>query len=618
MKIEVLENKNFYDIGTVVFYTIDKYIPDIPSPEIYNNLLEENISYRYIFRSSEISSDFLDFAEYNFQFKIDKDKIKSFVLGNYYDSITRSNLLINKYSLSIFDKLFPQFSDEESTVPNYRYFGSIDFLNSVIILLDIPENISRIEIYSEYIESNNNEVPGSFIPYEILNKLNITTNVISPIASIDFGPTKEVINNPSSFYYPNETYQRNISLPKKEYFDLQQEIYGRKLLYLTISPEKFLKEINLSYLGWSSSKNPNRNLINYSVKEGDTGFIYTSTRNLTSNIKLDRNTGYLLGTNKLDEIPPILASKITQSKSIYSKTSRFSEKESVYLNNNEYISLIDNNIGEVNLDTSKFWKIQNPLELPKSSKYFNFFCYSENHSRGEVFPSGSLIKKIGENFIFQVKEKFGYKLHQILSNKGFSIPFTVLNKGIIQILSSDLEGTLVLRFIFQEMTPEVNISVKFDNLIFNKDNLPEGLSLEILPEILVYNESLTVTLQDLLNKFKVDKILIDGVQSSLVGNIISQDHIDFYYREYQYEISSRQFECKVIEYLGGEVDKIGGFTEYGSNFELVFYPKLGNSYSSVSISGNYSDSTVSSLGGGLYKLLVTNITSNCEITIIFI
>ena len=78
MKTLTNEGQDLTSIGTVVFYRWHPYLPDeIKNLSIVDTLLEDSKSSKILHLSDNASSDLVEFAEYNFDYKVDKTKYKN-------------------------------------------------------------------------------------------------------------------------------------------------------------------------------------------------------------------------------------------------------------------------------------------------------------------------------------------------------------------------------------------------------------------------------------------------------------------------------------------------------------------------------------------------------------
>ena len=413
---------NIKNIRTAVFYRWNKFFPTITTRDLddLENLKEEFYGYYYstevFYLSEDSTSDFLDFAEYGFKFDPEKKDYKSEVITNYFskETINQAKTSSGKLDFTKINYLnnymFPTVFDEQGEDSRRKYFGMVSNNSFDIIFLKLPsEDLSnnsngiwKVELYNDYIETNNTYINSEgnkypFIEYSVLEEFkNISNEIreategldlnqlpidliegVKPGLILEFGPSR---NSAENFEYSNHFYHQMLPdgsdysdlmgnlINENNWIDLCREISSGKLLSVMITPDNSIESINFSKIAWESSKNPNRNQSEYSLRNDR--FKYTKNNvsgstKINNNLIIDSTSGVLLSTGNLGKVDiygsginsnvPIISAKVKRLKHKYSRSRVYSEGDAVCYNGNLYISLIPGNCGECPM-FSKYWK----------------------------------------------------------------------------------------------------------------------------------------------------------------------------------------------------------------------------------------------------------------------
>ena len=452
-------------IKTAVFYRWNKYLPTNAGAltSCYDKFLKDYSSTEVFYLSSGSSSDYLAFSEYDFMMKPEVGSYKSFVKSNYFDSETldlvRDEKGYNYEALRWLDKaIFPQLSNEipsENSAGN-NFFGMISKGSQSFVLLDIDgesrsENnvdeitkpgIWKVELYSESIKSNHNLGEGysEFIEYDVLSSLGIP-EITQPSLVITFGPSSSAVRNPEEMYYSRQelgTITPPSYPPKTEdtkgWLSLCREISSKKVLYIIISSLGEIEAVNLSYISWELSQNPNRNQNEYSLRNDDFWKTRDSIKpfgnNSTGNFIYDKSTGVLLGTNLLSELQtPILEKKIKRLKDRFHPRKVYNLGDVVTLKDTLYVSAINGNLGEIPGLSGKWLKLNSTntdllgdkkesLKVLKnqlvSKDFLDFYIHTNDKTVSEISPIGSLSYR--DNFKLSIDPIPGYEITDIRIN----------------------------------------------------------------------------------------------------------------------------------------------------------------------------------------------------------
>lgn len=427
----VINNKNFGDIRTAVFYRGHKYIPTgkIKSSDI-PELIQLCTSDRVQYQGSKSKLSDMDFAEYDFSYFIEKYKFNDKFLISLLDD--QSKDLIGK-NIDDLEKteitLFPTLrkNTKSSEKYNYDYFGTALISNQNFLLFNVPgrnssqEGYYKIELYEEVLDSNNST--GSFIEHELLEKLeDQVSDIIAPSITIILGPGNNIKNNPDSLYYIYDPIlsESRESLSIVDYRKLREEINCSKVVYLYLTKDSEVVDVNLAYKSWIDSNNSNRNTKDYIIRNDE----YYSTRNninILENLKnsdfwFDNNSGTIVGSSEYEHISCLLLRKKLSkiNNKVYSPYIRYNKGDIVRYGKNPegdyyyWESLVDNNY------------YSNPFLSPdwvESSKIDNFFTRRINIliyplDSGHSNPGGSItINSINQEMSFNIQPSVGYNIY---------------------------------------------------------------------------------------------------------------------------------------------------------------------------------------------------------------
>lgn len=489
---------NLSNIKTAVFYKWNKYLPENAASmtQCHNIFLKDYSSTDVFYLSEDSETDYLGFSEYDFKIKPEKEKYHSFIKTNYFDTFTKENFIKNDagdYDETglrwLTEVMFPQYSEEPGKIEK-KFFGMISKGSQGIVYIDIPgeerdeldpdviikNGIWKVEFYPEILETNNSLGEKKFIEYSVLKECGLEG--IEPAMTIVFGPPSKANQNPLQMYYNSLELKGEIpEYPKEEkenikgWINLCREISSRKILYLIISSTGELSSINLSYLSWELSKNPNRNQDQYSLRND----YFWASRDTTSPVLMkksdssdssayiyDSTSGVLLATKALYEgSTPTLDRKIDKVRDKFLSRKVYSEADIVPLNDNLYVSLISGNLGE-NPMYSKYWlklKDYDPGDESKyltvsrdeklkilrnklTPRYTNFYVHTNNKSISDIEPSGDLSYRVGINKEITIKPTPGYEVYSIYKNGESQEPQYDKSRSLYTYMMSSTDDTV--------------------------------------------------------------------------------------------------------------------------------------------------------------------------------
>ena len=250
-----------------------------------------------------------DFAEYGLKFIPTKYRYNSEPIINYLSEKSRDIVGLEVEDLEKISKTLFATNEvnqnEEFKKERYSYFGSIDINDQTLVMIDVPGGYDTVYLFDRYPD-----------------------------------PVELDLGNADSLNKLVQKYEWKVEVR------LDDRV-PRKLVWFVVSPAGKVENINLSYLMWSGSENPERNRNKYLLRNDDLDNISNdlSVVNKISgtDILVDGNSGTILG-NKNIESCPILSRKLKGANGfIYgsSDSTVFFKKGSIYYDGNVYLALKD-------------------------------------------------------------------------------------------------------------------------------------------------------------------------------------------------------------------------------------------------------------------------------------
>lgn len=456
MRIKRHDLSKFSDLGTVVLYPTRTFHPEVLGESVYEKMLEKSKSTTYYY-STDLNSEYLDFAKYCFDFNLPESDYWSSLklnLYNFEDTVSKFTSRFDEIS----SNLVPQISDKVSDREEKHFFGKIEKSSSTIYLIKIPREIRtplgklstvwKVEVYNKRLTTNNS-IGDYFIDSDVLPGEFLTE---TPILSIYFGPDFDTqiedhtlgecfgIVDYISRYNSLDLDLRcclddNIygSFPKyiNKYDYLKsvlEEIYSDRLLYIVNTTESGIISVDMFSAAYSDSKNKYRNQ-NTKLLRNDEPKSY-SFINSDSGIILDRRSNTFLGFEDTISSHPLFKERYD---SIPDKTySRSSGGDEVIVSGKTYVhDNIQDIIGD-SPEISPYWISKEDLK----TSMFNHY-YVMKSSGGNITPSGFVSLRSDKFLKVNVTPDKGYKFSQItgldktdytLSNN--TITFKTLSDGI--------------------------------------------------------------------------------------------------------------------------------------------------------------------------------------------
>lgn len=490
----IINNNDFTDIGTAVFYSTDSI-----SKKTYSKVL---------FRSSSSLLYNMNFSEYDFSYNIEKNKFNDKFLIN---NIGNKTIELFNESTNTLEKLekiiFPTLGNEEWQNSN-KYFGTTLINNQIFALLFAEAGISKIELYKDFIKKNTDYVYDkqnvkeyNFIDIDTLVSSNITP-IATPYFTIILGQTDDNTDN-------------NTILEK----ELEDEISDEKAVWMLISSNNKVKEVNLSYKSWIDSINPNRNMNKYLIRNDE----YWSTKNHVNivnkvdhiNIFVDSTSNTLLGNTKVDDSKLLILNKKKSRVNLfrnnnldypeYYKYTNYKKGDKVYYSGELYESLSNNNFNESPIISTK-WILSSVLSNIKSIRVI-VSVYPQ--VGGISDPIGVIsIPSIDSETFFHINSYPGYVLDDKIPCLISTNPLIPLQSGGVYdynvpenlIIVKNWEKILQtnqLFFNFKFVGTKINLFAEIDNSIVEYKNW-----------INVFNE----------NNFFIEKLIIGKGDNQIIYN----------------------------------------------------------------------------------------------------
>ena len=375
-----------------------------------------------------------DFLEYGIDFIPTKYKFNSKFPLELLGGTIKREIGENTEDLERLTKtMFPTDSNEDVD-EKIKYFGSITVSEQTLILVKCPSDYEEMEF-----------ICGNSVCF-----------------TIRFGGERSV--NSGDF----------VKLPKCKY-----EIDSNKIVWIVIGQDGLVRDINLSYRAWSGSINKFRNL-NQKLLRNDDFYKYLSDPEIIENegettLWFDRNSGTLLGTGVVSRSnTPILSNKlmsITNNKT-FSPYVSYSKGSIVNWDGREWVSLVDNNIGEQFVQLSNKWELKSRL-LGLIQKYMNVVIKSDDPSGFGIISNKSFPYE--ENVTYGIK--FRIKLNPGISFRGIWPELSKYNQWEYtrRLLSEVDKADVRSKLISSEGSPTCPFYVKSTGSGYR------GYSIEIIP-----------------------------------------------------------------------------------------------------------------------------------------
>lgn len=308
------------------------------------------------------------FMEYSFKFKIDKGSYSSFNLAEYFSDQTLKVLADDNDSSSVPSNLLMYQLSNDVVDRNYTIFEIFDSGSSTEMILNISEDIQKIEFFDEFLDYK--KVDGLYVEvseYNVDGKDNHLYK--TPVMIVEFGPEVS---------YEPEDYSNKDEMPIKPDWDDESEKsyqldideYTNKK-FLSISTTSLDQEpiLNLSISAHKSQIDPHRNQEDYVVQNKDMrdvlrNEISTLGKMEYSDIIMDRRSNTIVSTTEVNNDLPLLKTRMKLRQvevdgimyDDYLDYIEYNKGHKVHYKGEVYISLIDGNLCE-NPSISPMWQL---------------------------------------------------------------------------------------------------------------------------------------------------------------------------------------------------------------------------------------------------------------------
>ena len=407
MKIKRHDISKFSDLGTVVLYPTRTFHAEIQGneSEYIENIIKKSTTNSFLY-STALTSEYSDFAKYDFRFNLPETDYWSSIIPNFYEYQDTINKFGENFDSSS-ENLIPQLSPGNEK-PEKHFFGKMSYSGNTIYLINIPREIKtlsnslndpktvwKVEIYNERIATNNKR--GYFIDYDILSMFSPEDILSEPIISVYFGPSWDTQIMDFTFGDLPEEYLSRYSHPalggncltneiyeefdnyisEKDYSKLiLEELGSDKILYIVNTTNGDIETIDMFSAGYSESNNKYRNLNTTTLRNDETSeYKILETH---SGMVFDSRSSVILG----------LGGKVSDCPLFSERSNRISFSESsspreVVVSGKTYIRPKNMEVFGENPEISPYWIA--PDYLKKSM--FNHY-YINKTGGGSIEPSG--------------------------------------------------------------------------------------------------------------------------------------------------------------------------------------------------------------------------------------
>lgn len=459
METRYSDLSDFKDIGTVVFYGLRSFYPELHEVSDIDKtqVISESLCYTYLHSINQLS-EYIDFAKYTFSFDMPKTDYWKTLVPNLFEPENTRRLFGRDYD-QVSNIICPQLSDVTTETEDKCFFGRIISPNETINLIQVPSymGIWKVEVYNSRVETNN-ELGLDFVDADVLEKLGekITSK---PICTIILGPNyntgiqdleylgisgfgtyynRYVFND--EFFLTEDVYNGfKDTVSKVGYIrQYRSEIESDKLLYIVNSTSGELKDIDFFSIGYTNSDNKHQHQPETSLRNDNNrkSLILDSP---TKEIIWDTRNRSLLSLHKLS--PSDCPWFFGKYNSLEGKEYSSSGKSSVVrVNKKEYTPVSSGDIFGVNPVISPWW-----ISVEDIGESLFETHYIMKSGKGEIIPSGLVYNEKNTPLTIRIYPSPGYRFLDI---PGFSY--------------TEDSGKIV----FNEV-PEKNIRVIFEEIVYN-------------------------------------------------------------------------------------------------------------------------------------------------------
>lgn len=470
MRIKKHDLSKFSDLGTIVLYPTRTFHTEIQGKDSKDkDKIIEKSTTNTILYSTNLTSEYSDFAKYDFRFNLPETDYWSTLLPNLYDykdTIEKFGEGFDSYS----ENLVPQLSTDDIK-PTKHFFGKMTYKESTIFLIKIPREIEissnslndpktvwKVEFYNERLTSNNKR-GKNFIDYDVLSVYSPEDIEFEPILSVYFGPSWNTqISDHTLGDLPDE-YLSRYSHPvlggtcltegiyngfenymsKGEYLkSTLEEINSDRILYIINTTDGEIETIDMFSAGYSESYNKHRKLNTTTLRNDETlGYNILEKH---GDMVFDSRSSVILG----------LGGKISDCPLFSERANRISFSESsssgeTVVSGKTYIHPKETKVFGENPEISPYWIAP---ELLKKSMFNHF--YITKTGEGNINPGGMVYLRSDRDLEINYKSNKG--------NEFEDIPGYTYTKDGDKLILSPENGSRI-NIVFKEGIYQVDLKV---------------------------------------------------------------------------------------------------------------------------------------------------------------
>ena len=469
MKIKRYDITKFSDLGTIVLYPTRTFHAEIQGKDSeYKEKIIQKSTTNTILYSTNLTSEYSDFAKYDFRFNLPETDYWSTLLPNLYDyndTVEKFGDRFDSYSENLVPQLSPENIEQDK-----HFFGKLVYKENTIFLINIPREIKtlynslndpktvwKVEFYNERLTSNNKR--GNFIDYDILSLYSPEEIEAEPILSVYFGPSWDTqLLDHTLGDLPDDYLSRYSHLAlggnclteeiyngfenyisKGEYLKLvSEEINSDRILYIINTTDGELKTIDMFSAGYSESYNKHRKFNTTTLRNDET--LGYSILEKHGNMIFDARSSVILGLGGKISDCPLFSERANRTS--FSESSSSGE---VMVSGKTYIHPKDTKVFGENPEISPYWI--SPNYLRKSM--FNHF-YITKTGEGIINPGGMVYMRSDRNLEINYEVKKG--------NRFEDIPGYTYTKDKNKLILSPENGSRV-NIVFKEETYQVDFKM---------------------------------------------------------------------------------------------------------------------------------------------------------------
>lgn len=448
---------------------------DIGVAKIYRE--GESAPYKTLIHGGTKHFDNIDFAEYDFNVILENHKFNSKDLISYLDKETSKKIGTDLGSLEkINSVLFPTLSNGD--VNDVEYFNTLSISAVTLYLFNLDPGVNKVELYESFSEDTSEDDWVVMITLGVSSKWKKDLTIVKSDTAKEV-PTRNDLwqgEHGSDVRIPgiNEAWwvtDEGCAYVYKE-DSVVDEINCGKAVWLALTTDNTVKDVNLSYYAWLQSEDANIYKHKFNLRNDD---YYDKTKSefLVSNnfSYTDRRSGKLLGNQLIvasdNSSCPILSRKLKDVKnrwsagdveySNYDPEIEYRLGDLVILNGIIYKSVRKNNRGHFP-GISSYWALKSSIDNIKTTRVtlLNYQklddSYSINMEAGITSPNKQITLDENSNAPgFKVIDNSGYKFASICYENASGTIITLNQNDYVvdRVISSSTGDVVYYRVIIK-------------------------------------------------------------------------------------------------------------------------------------------------------------------------